>query len=119
PEPIPIDRVEYARCRMLISVDAGAGEILSSADDTRFYDDVGCLAADWVAHGAGARAFLRLPDGRWQDAQTASYARPPGAHTAMGSGFVAFASQAEAAAADREGHALTFGDLSRLTRGRQ
>jgi len=119
PEPIPIDRVECSRCRMLISSDAGCGEILSAAADTRFYDDVGCLAADWTTHGAGARAFLRLPDGRWQDAQTAAYARPQGAHTAMGSGFVAFASQAEATAADRDGHALTFDDLLRLTGGHQ
>ena len=118
PEPIPIDRVECARCRMLISSAAGSGEILS-LDDTRFYDDVGCLAADWAAHGSGARAFLRLPDGRWQDAQTASYARPQGADTAMGWGFVAFASPADATAADRDRHALTFADLLRLTGGHQ
>ena len=48
PEPLPLDRVECARCRMLISTDSGGGEIVSATEDTRFYDDVGCLAADWA-----------------------------------------------------------------------
>src|SRR5690242_10075131 len=48
PEPVPVDRAECARCRMLVSTEAGAGEIVSDHDDTRFYDDVGCLAADWA-----------------------------------------------------------------------
>ncbi|HJZ74315.1 MAG TPA: hypothetical protein VKE51_21405 [Vicinamibacterales bacterium] len=102
-----------------MSSDAGGGEILSSSEDTRFYDDVACLAADWPAHRAGARAFLRLPGGRWQDALAASYARPRDAQTAMGSGFVAFASEAEAKAADRDGRAIAFDDLLRLTGGRR
>ena len=36
---------------MLISSERGTGEIVSPTDDTRFYDDVACLAADWVQAG--------------------------------------------------------------------
>ena len=39
---------------MLISSDRGGGEIMSSAEDTRFYDDIGCLAADWSTHHGDA-----------------------------------------------------------------
>jgi hypothetical protein len=99
---------------MLISSEAGAGEILSPSDDTRFYDDIGCLAADWDAYRAGARAFVRLSGGRWEDARTASYARPGHAQTAMGSGFVAFETAAAARSADRDGRAMTLDDLVRL-----
>ena len=114
-EPLPLDRVECARCRMLISTDRGGGEIVSTAEDTRFYDDIGCLAADWEAHRADARAFVRMADGRWSDAQAASFAQPAGARTAMGSAIVAFAAAAEARAVDRARRALTFDEIVRLS----
>ena len=113
PEPVPVDRVECARCRMLISSDSGGGEIVSSSEETRFYDDIGCLASDWVAHRDGARAYVRVAGGRWSAAAEASYAQPADARTAMGSGIAAFATVAEARAADRAGRALTFEDLIR------
>jgi hypothetical protein len=95
---------------MLISSDANGGQIVSSRDDPRFYDDVGCLAADWAAHShpAEASAFVRTAGGPWIEARSASYARPEGAHTAMGSGLMAFATIAEARRADREGRVMTF-----------
>jgi len=111
PEPIPIDRAECAHCRMLISTDANGGEIVSAKDDTRFYDDVECLAADWRSHRSDATAFVRLAGGGWSDVFSASYARPAGAQTAMGSGIVAFASIAEARAADPQGRVLTFDEV--------
>jgi hypothetical protein len=114
PEPVPVDRVECARCRMLISSDSGGGEIVSSSDETRFYDDIGCLAADWTAHHENARAYVRVGTGRWSEAQAASYARPKDIQTPMASGFVAFATVADARAADRAGRALTFDDVIRL-----
>jgi len=112
PEPVPVDRVECARCRMLISSDANGGQIVSSRDETRFYDDIGCLAADW-AHHADADAFVRVAGGRWSEARSASYARLEGAMTAMGSGLTAFATIAEARAADMNGRALTFDEVVR------
>jgi hypothetical protein len=117
PEPVPLDRVECARCRMLISSDRGGGEIMSSAEDTRFYDDIGCLAADWSTHHDAARAYVRLDGGRWSEAHEASYAQPNGTQTAMASGVVAFATIAEARAADRAGRALTFDEVIGLLRG--
>jgi nitrous oxide reductase accessory protein NosL len=114
PEPVPVDRVECARCRMLISSENGGGEILSAGEDTRFYDDIGCLAADWGAHRDGARAFVRLGSGAWADAQHASYAQPRSARTPMGSGLAALATAAEARAADRAGRALTWNDVMHL-----
>ena len=101
---------------MLISSEVGAGEIVSALEETRFYDDVGCLAADWARHHpADARAFVRVADGQWRDASAVAFAQPLGARTAMGSGVEAQASIADAQAADRAGRALTFADLVRLT----
>lgn len=104
---------------MLISIDTGGGEIVSAAEDTRFYDDIGCLAADWQAHRADARAFVRIAGGQWSDAQGASFAQSAGAMTAMGSGIAAFAAAADARGADREGRALTFDDVVHLSGGRR
>jgi nitrous oxide reductase accessory protein NosL len=100
---------------MLISAERGGGEIVSAAEDTRFYDDIGCLAADWAAHRGEARAFVRIAGGKWSDVQAASFAQPAGARTAMGSGLAAFSTAAEARAADGPGRALTFDDVLRLT----
>jgi len=99
---------------MLISTESGGGEIVSATEDTRFYDDIGCLAADWAAHHGEARAFVRIAGGKWSDAQTASFAQPADARTAMGSGIAAFPAAADARAADRTGRALTFDDVLHL-----
>jgi hypothetical protein len=105
---------------MLISSETGGGEIVSS-EDTKFYDDVACLAADWLALSAvegqkrspQARAFVRV--GRqWLEAHDASYAQPDGMRTTMGSGVVAFVTMAEASSADRAGRALSFDEVIRL-----
>ena len=100
---------------MLISSDSGGGEIVSATQDTRFYDDVVCLAGDRHAQEGNARAFVRVAGGQWTDAQAASFAEPAGARTPMGSGIAAFATAADARAADRAGRALTFDDVVRLS----
>lgn len=100
---------------MLISSDRGGGEIVSATEDTRFYDDIACLAADWEAHRVDARAFVRIADGRWSDALAASFAQPADVRTAMGSAIVAFAAAAEARDADHAGRALTFDEIVRLS----
>jgi hypothetical protein len=102
---------------MLISTDIGGGEIVSPGEETRFYDDIGCLAADWRAHSSGAHAYVRVAGARWSDAAAASYARPDGARTAMASGYAAFSTAAEARAADRSGGVSSFDDVVRLTGG--
>jgi len=104
---------------MLISTEQGSGEIVSATEDTRFYDDVGCLAADWDAHRRESRAFVRIATGQWTDAASTSFAQPAGAHTAMGSGVAAFATASEARAVDRDGRVLTFDDVVRLAGARR
>jgi hypothetical protein len=93
---------------MLISNEAGSAQIVSAGTDTRFYDDVGCMAADWPKHARGDHAFVRLATGGWIAAADAVYARPAAARTAMGSGLVAYRSAADAA-----GATLTFDDVVR------
>ena len=94
---------------MLISTEVGSAQIVSADADTRFYDDVGCLAADWARHARGDRAFVRVAAGAWIDAADAVYARPGAARTPMGSGLVAYRSAADAAGAAT----LTFEDVVR------
>jgi hypothetical protein len=118
PEPLPVDRVECARCRMLISTDSGGGEIVSATDDTRFYDDIGCLAADWETHHGDARAYVRVAGG-WRDVHATSFALPADARTAMGSGVAAFAAPGDARAVDRAGRALSFNEIVRMSGGRK
>ena len=112
PEPVPLDRAECAFCRMLVSSERGSAQILSASAETRFYDDVGCLAADWRAHSTDAHAFVRAADGRWIDAADAAFAKPSGARTAMGSGIVAFASPGDARDAGAAG-VVTFDEVVR------
>ena len=100
PEPVPLDRIECASCRMIVSTETGAAQIVSAAEETRFYDDVGCLAADWPSHARESTPYVHV-EGAWIDARRAFFAQPATARTAMGSGFVAFATAAEARAADR------------------
>ena len=103
---------------MLISTDSGGGEIVSATDDTRFYDDIGCLAADWEAHHDHARAYVRVAGG-WRDVQAMSFAQPADARTAMGSGVVAFVAPGDARAVDRAGRALTFSEIVRMSGARR
>jgi copper chaperone NosL len=110
PEPVPVGRVNCARCSMVISREAQSAQWVVPGEETRFYDDIGCLATDsWQAATGGAR-FVHA-DGGWVAAETVFYARPPGESTPMGYGVVAFTSREEAAARDRAGKARTWGDL--------
>jgi len=102
---------------MLISTERGGGEIVSATDDTRFYDDVACLAADWANRSGEVGAYVHVGGG-WSDALTASYAQPADVRTAMGSGIAAFATAAEARAADRAGRALTFDAVTHMNGAR-
>jgi hypothetical protein len=101
---------------MLVSTDENAGELLAPGEDTRFYDDIRCLAAEWAARGGAAPAFVHLRNGAWSTVQAASFARPSAARTAMGSGVVAFATPEEARAADRMGQRLTWDEVVTLAR---
>jgi hypothetical protein len=110
PEALPLDRVQCAHCRMIVSSAIGAGQIVSARNETRFYDDIGCLAADWTAHSADAIAFVRV-DEAWIDVKRAAFARLDGVRTAMNSGVVAYATPDAVAA--HGGRGLTWDDVVR------
>jgi hypothetical protein len=114
PLPVPVDRAECARCRMLISGDATGGQIVSASGEPRFYDDIGCLAADAGRLGPNARAYVRTVTGSWTAAENAGYARTGKTATPMGSGIVAFETVDAARASVSVAQALAWPDVVTL-----
>jgi copper chaperone NosL len=110
PEPVPVGGVNCARCSMVISREAQSAQWVVPGEETRFYDDIGCLATDSWPQAEGGARFVHA-DGGWAAAETVFYARPPGESTPMGYGVVAFKSREQAAARDQRGTARTWGDL--------
>ena len=103
PEPIPLDRVNCARCGMLVSSDANAAQSRAPGEATRFFDDIGCLAADVASRPAGTARYVRLASGGWTAADAGWFALGHGTRTPMDYGVLAFLSRDEAAGADRNG----------------
>ena len=113
PEPLPLDRVNCAKCSMLISTAANAGQALVPGEETRFYDDIGCLAADAAATTQGARRFVQLANGAgWASVDAVWFAVSPDASTPMAYGFAAFSAEAEARRADTKGLAWRWEEIS-------
>ena len=111
PEPLPVDRAHCATCGMLISSERDAAQAVSPDEDTRFYDDIGCLARD-RSLSAGARLFVHGTGGSgWFPAEQAWFAAPAGLDTPMGHGLAAFADAARARGADVHGRARRWADL--------
>ena len=110
PEPVPVGQVNCARCSMVISREAQSAQWVVPGEETRFYDDIGCLATDSSQEATGGARFVQA-DGGWRAAEAVFYARPPGESTPMGYGVVAFQSREQAAARDQRGTARTWGDL--------
>ena len=90
---------------MLISTDTHSAQSQAHGRSTRFFDDVGCLAADPDAMAGDANRYVRLVSGAWATTESAWFARSASAKTPMDYGILAFATEAEARAADREGQA--------------
>lgn len=110
PEAVPVGQVNCARCSMVISREAQSAEWVVPGEETRFYDDIGCLATDSWKEATGGARFVHA-DGGWAAAETVFYARPPGESTPMGYGVVAFNSRKQAAARDQRGKGRTWRDL--------
>ena len=110
PEPVPVGQVNCARCSMVISREAQSAQWVVPGEETRFYDDIGCLATDSWPQAEGGARYVHA-DGGWAAAETVFYARPPGESTPMGYGVVAFQSREQAAARDQRGRVRTWGDL--------
>ena len=118
PEPVPLDHVNCARCTMLISTDTHSAQSHAYGRSTRFFDDVGCLAADPDASARAANRYVRLVSGVWATTESAWFARSASAKTPMDYGILAFATEAEARAADREGQAHQWPAIVSLAKSR-
>ena len=118
PEPIPLDRVNCARCGMLISSDVHSAQTQAHGRSTRFFDDIGCLAADPDARADDANRYVRLVSGAWATTESAWFARPVSAKTPMDYGIQAFATEEEARAADRDGEAYQWPAIVRFAKSR-
>ena len=105
PEPVPLDRANCARCTMLISSDVYAAQSQAHGRPTRFFDDIGCLASDSDATADDAHRYVRLVSGAWATTEAAWFARSASARTPMDYAILAFATEEEARAADRDGQA--------------
>jgi len=90
---------------MLISTDTHSAQSQAHGRSTRFFDDVGCLATDADAEAGDANRYVRLATGSWATTESAWFARSALAKTPMDYGILAFATEAEARAADRDGQA--------------
>jgi hypothetical protein len=111
PETVPVDSVNCARCGMMISSEPQSAQWVVPGEETRFYDDIGCLAADDRPRAEGGARFVHVDGARWARSETAFYARPADESTPMGYGVVAFSNRAEAVARDRQGRARTWDEL--------
>jgi hypothetical protein len=111
PEPIPLDDVNCARCGMLVSSDAHAGQSRTPGEATRFFDDIGCLALDAASHANGTVRYVHASSGKWVSADAAWFALADGVRTPMDHGIVAFDSRAAAEQADRERHARPWAEV--------
>ncbi len=93
---------------MLISSDIHSAQSQAHGRSTRFFDDIGCLAADEDARAHDANRYVRLVSGAWATTESAWFARSASAHTPMDYGIVAFATEEEARTADRDGQAYRW-----------
>jgi hypothetical protein len=113
PEAVPVDKVNCARCGMLVSSEPQSAERVAAGEETLFYDDIGCLATDATPSARLGARFVHLEGGGWAAAEKAFYARPADASTPMGYGVVAFADAGRAAARDRQRRSRTWEELVR------
>ena len=86
---------------------------LVTAAGPRFYDDIGCLAADTPPGETPRRMWVTGANGDWMAAETAFYASPAGPRTPMGYNFAAYPTDQAARRADRQGRALRWSDVAR------
>ena len=103
PVPVEIDtRNDHCdSCRMAISDQRFAAQVVAPGEEPKRFDDVGCLR-DWLGRdpqlAPGAVAFVADHRTRaWVRAADATYARGPGLSTPMASGIVAWADDASRA----------------------
>ena len=93
---------------MLISSDIHSAQSQAHGRSTRFFDDIGCLATDSDARADDANRYVRLVSGAWATTESAWFARSATAKTPMDYAILAFATEEEARAADRNGQSYRW-----------
>jgi copper chaperone NosL len=86
-----------AFCRMIVSDERTASQIVAPLEEPRFFDDFGCLASYLASATLPADAVVFVADHRtkeWVRADAAIFTRLSGSVGAMGSRIVAHASAA-------------------------
>ncbi len=96
---------------MLVSSDANAAQSRAPGEATRFFDDIGCLAADVASRPAGTARYVRLASGGWTATDAGWFALSRDTRTPMDYGVLAFISRDEAARADRDGQPRSWADV--------
>jgi hypothetical protein len=103
---------------MLVSSERESAQWVASGEETRFYDDIGCLATDDRARSGRNVRFVHA-DGDWLPVERAFFGRPRDGSTPMGYGFFAFPDRRSAESRDRDGRAFTWAEVgSELARKR-
>ena len=91
-----------ASCRMAVSAQRFAAQLVAPAEEPRFFDDLGCLRTYLDEHptlpAASVAYVADHGNGVWVLADQAVYSHPEGVETPMGGGFIAHASAASRAA---------------------
>jgi copper chaperone NosL len=90
-------------CRMAISEQRFAAQIVAPGEEPRVFDDIGCLAGYLARTGMPARGIAYVADhrtGRWIDASKATYTFVANVATPMGSHLIAHADAASRDADD-------------------
>jgi copper chaperone NosL len=105
-KPVALDTKndQCGTCRMVVSAQKTASQVVAPYQEPKFFDDLGCLDRFLASSPLpnGARVFVAdHRTGEWVDAASATYAKAGSGAGAMGSPFVAYASPASRDA-DRE-----------------
>jgi copper chaperone NosL len=84
-----------ANCRMQVSAQKLASQLVGPGEEPRFFDDLGCLSTYLQTHAAPRGAVVYVADhrtGEWVRAAVAVFTRVPALETPMGSQTIGHAS---------------------------
>jgi copper chaperone NosL len=120
PEPVPVHfgEDECGHCKMIVSDDRQAAEVVVQRGRATVYDDLGCL----LSHEAPTRpdptrVFVRAFDGSgWVRADVAVVVRSAEIASPMGYGFAAFGARGAAEAEARRHADASVSQLAALLR---
>ena len=115
--PAPLDSANdvCGSCRMVVSDQRFASQIVAPNEDPQFFDDMGCLARYLATHDLSARARVYVADRRtaaWVPAERAVFTRIDAVSAAMGSHIVAHETAASRSADPEAAHGIPVDALA-------